>query len=208
MSRARQREETRARILEAARRRFLGDGFEATTVRAIAADVGMSVGSVMAVGDKRALLVAVLDAEIQQIQDARAGRPLPTGPVLEQILHLLAPFLELFSAHAPLAREYGAVLMGAAHRSDVFGALGEALRRELGEVLRAGDDGSAAAPAAVEDLADAVYFTYLGVLFAGAARGGDPGPGMEADLRRVLPPLLAPTLSAVDDQAPVGKDRR
>lgn len=67
-----QAEETRRRILDAARGLFVTDGYGATTIEAIAAKAGVSVQTVYAVlGSKAAMLMALLD---QLAIDADPGR--------------------------------------------------------------------------------------------------------------------------------------
>lgn len=59
-SRARRRDATRSRIAEAAGRRFASDGFERTTVRAVAADAGVDPALVLHYfGSKAGLFAAV-----------------------------------------------------------------------------------------------------------------------------------------------------
>lgn len=64
-SRREQAAESRARVLEAARRRFLRDGYAATTVTAVAKDAGVSAETVYkAFTNKAGLLKAVFDIAI------------------------------------------------------------------------------------------------------------------------------------------------
>lgn len=57
---------TRAAILEAARRRFAADGFERTTIRAIAADAGIDPSMVMRYyGNKDGLFAAAADIDLR-----------------------------------------------------------------------------------------------------------------------------------------------
>jgi AcrR family transcriptional regulator len=59
-------EQTRAAILAAARRRFAADGFERTTIRAIAADAGIDPSMVMRYyGSKDGLFAAAADIELR-----------------------------------------------------------------------------------------------------------------------------------------------
>jgi AcrR family transcriptional regulator len=58
-------EQTRAAILTAARRRFAADGFERTTIRAIAADAGIDPSMVMRYyGSKDGLFAAAADLDL------------------------------------------------------------------------------------------------------------------------------------------------
>lgn len=59
-------EQTRAAILTAARRRFAADGFERTTIRAIAADAGIDASMVMRYyGSKDGLFAAAADLDLE-----------------------------------------------------------------------------------------------------------------------------------------------
>jgi AcrR family transcriptional regulator len=70
-----QARENRARIVEAARRRFLGDGYAATTLAAIAADADVSVETVYkAFRNKAGVLKAVFDVAV-----AGDDEPVPLG---------------------------------------------------------------------------------------------------------------------------------
>jgi AcrR family transcriptional regulator len=80
-SRTDQKAATRAAILAAARAEFESVGFDAATIRGIAARAGVAVGTVMAQGDKREILHAalfeslegVLVGAIAALADAPAG---------------------------------------------------------------------------------------------------------------------------------------
>lgn len=54
---------------------FATNGFAATTVRQIAADAQVSVGTVMAVGAEEALLVTSFDTWIAAVHHARSADP-------------------------------------------------------------------------------------------------------------------------------------
>jgi AcrR family transcriptional regulator len=181
-----QRETTRDRVLDAARHLFFERGFEATTIRDIATAADVSVGTVIAVGDKRALLVTTFDDQIAAIQDRPPGpadhaaaRPTDT---VDRVMELLEPFLTMYSANPALARDYGAVLMGGRHGTGVFGTLVPAFVDRIRAVLEqvgAGADDAAAA-------GRTIYLAYLGVLFAWAGRGTDDAAEAREDLRQVV----------------------
>ena len=66
MTAPRRSDQTRAAILAAARRRFAADGFERTTIRAIAADAGIDPSMVMRYyGSKDGLFSAAADLDLQ-----------------------------------------------------------------------------------------------------------------------------------------------
>src|SRR5215469_4753092 len=88
-SRAEQRRRTEARILDAATQVFMADGYERTTIRAVAAAAGVDAGLVMHYfGSKQELFRRVIDAApVPEI----SGAP---GQAAEQILAGLASRLE------------------------------------------------------------------------------------------------------------------
>jgi AcrR family transcriptional regulator len=93
-SRAEQRRRTEARILDAATQAFLADGYERTTIRAVASAAGVDAGLVMHYfGSKQELFRRVIDAApVPEL----SGAP---GQAAEQILAALAGRL----ASAPVA---------------------------------------------------------------------------------------------------------
>src|ERR1700733_12712513 len=84
-SRAEQRRRTEARILDAAAQAFLTDGYERTTIRAVASAAGVDAGLVMHYfGSKQELFRRVIDAvPVPEINEA-------SGQAAEQILAGLA----------------------------------------------------------------------------------------------------------------------
>ncbi|MFI7006179.1 TetR/AcrR family transcriptional regulator [Streptomyces sp. NPDC050145] len=179
-SRSEQKEATRARVLGAAERLFGARGYASTTVRDIAADAGVSVGTVMAVGDKAAILVELFDRRIAALHAARGAREATrtAGSPVDEVLTLFAPFVEVFTADQDLARHYAAALVSGRHRAGVFDELAGVLRREIAEVLTQ----HGFAPAAAERAATAVHLAYLGTLFMGAGSGTDDLGGPVTDL--------------------------
>lgn len=168
-SRTEQRERTRERVIASAQRLFRADGFRATTVRAIATDADVSVGTVMGVGDKEALLLACFDRWIGDIQrGSGVGEALVTESAAQRIQGLVAPFLHLFESDLGLAREYGAVLARGSHETEVFAGLAIVLTDSFETVFR--DAGLAGRSSAA---ARTTYLSYLGLLLASAATGAD-----------------------------------
>ena len=186
-ARREQREATRQRVLTAAERLFASRGFEATTIREIAADAGVSVGTVMAVGDKAAILVELFDRRIATLHTTRAERgesrqPAPPSRLVDEILTLFEPFVALFSSDPELARQYAAALVTGKHQAGVFDELAAVLRREISEVLA----GAGFAPEAATRGATAIHLAYLGTLFVGAGAGGTDPTGPIEDLVSVV----------------------
>ena len=185
--RADQREATRLAVLEAAEGLFLERGFESTTVREVAEAAGVSVGTVMSVGDKRALLAAVFARGIGLVDERRRARAAARGfaaasvgrvaaqarvgatwrgPVA-RIVAIVEPYAALFAGRVELARAYAGVLATGRHGEVVFGELAEALRREFERELRVAPSAHPEPAAA----AQAIYLVYMGALFVWAGSG-------------------------------------
>ncbi|WP_235831484.1 TetR/AcrR family transcriptional regulator [Gordonia zhaorongruii] len=168
-----QRERTREHVITAAQSLFTEYGFADTTVRRIAAAAQVSVGTVMSVGDKDALLIASFDRWIGAVHRGRAGDAAPVGAntatsPIDRIGDVVQPFLDIFAADMDLAREYGAVLARGTHSTEVFGELAVALHRDFATVFTdagLGEDATAAATA--------VYLAYLGLVMTSAITGND-----------------------------------
>lgn len=195
---------TRQRVIAAARQRFVERGYAATTVRGIAEAAGVSAGTVMAVGDKNALLIEVFDAQIAALHagswyegaaptttDAAAAdrstateRSAATGTCVDRLAALARPFVELFAVHADLARHYAAILVSGTHRSTLFAELADRLRQDFAAAIASprGCAASADAPSRAASL----YYAYVGVLFSTSATGAVDVREIEQELRRAF----------------------
>jgi len=89
--RQQQKAETRALILDAARALFEERGFDGTTMRALAAEAGVGLGTIFAhFPDKAALLMATLLDDLAQT-DQHIVETLPEdAPIRDQIMHMAA----------------------------------------------------------------------------------------------------------------------
>jgi AcrR family transcriptional regulator len=176
-SRAEKREATRLKVLASAERLFRAQGFGATTVRQIAADAGVSTGTVMSVGDKDALLVAIFDTWIAAVHRNRGGQggradngPLTPAAASREVMELIEPFISYFTLDLALSREYAAVIVRGTHESEVFQALARTLIAELETLLaRTPLTGTEAGAGA-----HTVYFGYLGILMTVGNGALDP----------------------------------
>lgn len=177
-SRAVQKVNTRQKVLASAESLFRERGFEATTIRQIAAEAGVSSGTVIAAGDKEALLVAIFEGWIGAVHEARGAEPTAEDPI-EALLALFAPFISYFDLDDDLSRQYAATIARGQHESIIFGHLKEALLEEITTHLES---------AGTEDPhtgAQVVYYAYLGLLFT-ASNGAVPPEAALTQLREVI----------------------
>lgn len=184
-SRERQRLETAATVLAAADTLFLTRGFTQTKIREVAEACGVSVGTVMAVGDKDALLVAVLDDRIRQIHTQRSESQTLNDALdhIESISRQLEPFVTLFTSHPTLARAYASILVGGKHNSVVFKELAALLIQEIAAILIASGRTTEQRATAI---AEAVYFAYIGRLFTWPTDADDDADRLRHELRRII----------------------
>ncbi|SDR76151.1 DNA-binding transcriptional regulator, AcrR family [Brevibacterium siliguriense] len=196
------RRQTEDRIIDAAAKLFLEHGFRATTIRAVAQAAEVSVGRVMAVGDKDAVLVRCFDRWIGQLQNgtytppprrtslsrrgtdtgAEKGPPRPTSAVQRHLFELFLPFLEFFAEHEDLSRDYAAAMMRVKGEPEVFNTLAVDLQSRLSESLVSIGINEDHAQAS----ATALYDSYLGILFRWAATTMSRDDAVEAMLASIV----------------------
>ncbi len=164
---------THENVMAAAQKLFRERGFKGTTIREIAEAAGVSVGSVMAVGDKNGLLVATFDHAISEMHQAQppqeqsnAEVSMPNGPV-DDVMAIFEPFLSMFGTQMDLAREYGAILMSGNHRSVIFQELAVVLTSQIERTLEAAGMSTEKSSLA----ARGIYLAYLGTIFVWAGSG-------------------------------------
>lgn len=182
-SRSEQQAATRQKVLAAADRLFRAQGFKATTIRQIAAEADVSTGTVMAAGDKDALLVAIFENWITSVHDSRHTEPAPatTTATAEDVLQLFGPFVGYFALDSELSREYLAILVRGNHESVIFRDLAQALLGELEAVLAR----TALPPDQVARGARTIYLAYLGLLMT-ASSGAIAMPEAAVQLRETI----------------------
>src|SRR3954463_9581010 len=84
------RPETRVHVLDVARRRFLAEGYQAVTMRSIAAEAGVDAALVSYFfGSKRGLFGAVLALTANPPELLRAALPGAPAPLPERVLGAL-----------------------------------------------------------------------------------------------------------------------
>jgi AcrR family transcriptional regulator len=102
--RAQQKEETRIRVLNVARRHFEKHGFEGTNLRAIAAEAKVSAATVIVhFRDKKELLHAALFDDLEETID-RALLELPEADLETQLHAITESFFGYYLQHPKLSR--------------------------------------------------------------------------------------------------------
>lgn len=174
-----QKASTRAQLLACARGLFAARGFQATTIRAVAAEAGVAAGTVLAhFPDKSSLLVAAMLDDLGAVQ-ARAFGSLPRRATAErQLLHLARVFYEYYGQNPDLSRTLLKEMWF------VPGPWGEALaagaadfgQRVAALLMAAQARGELRADADCALAATAFFSLYLSVLLGALSRGGfEPG---------------------------------
>ena len=190
--RAARKDATRGRLLAEARHAFVRQGYEATTIRGVAAAAGVAVGTVFVhFPDKSALLAATLDDHLQQVL-GRALDTLPPGGARQKVGHVLKALFAGYARQPALSRvllretlfAQGDQREAAQAGVEAFVAQLEGWCREPGN-LRPGLD--------PHDAAEAIFAAYLAALLEGLAQ---PRPRVETMWQRVerlIAPWFKPT---------------
>lgn len=178
---------THLRVLDTARRLFQDRGLAATTVRDIAQASGVSVGTVMTVGDKNALLVQAFDTMVTAVHAQRAGYAPPLGgdsdTCVGRLDVLVQPFVSLFTENPELSRTYASILVSGTHSSVLFTDLAAALINEFTTAITThGCTSQTDAPTK----AQALYAAYVGTLFTWSARDSLDPSGLTTRLHTVF----------------------
>ena len=105
--RERQKAQTHALILKSARHLFNTNGFEKTTIRAVATHAEIGLGTLYKhFTNKTSLLAAALYDDLARLfQEASAAIP-DQGTLLEQLLHLAGFNFRYYTSRPRLSREY------------------------------------------------------------------------------------------------------
>lgn len=168
---------TRARLLEAAREMFADRGYEAATVRDIAAAANLSTGAVFAsFADKADLFSEVIVAEYEFMHAAMVAATDVTTPARETLLNLLTMAYDSYLSQTRLVQ----AALGFCWMRDLVSETRhmeavELVRGHLASVLQRGVDSGELAPTLdVKLTSEMLWETYLsnyrGVIFEGWGR--------------------------------------
>jgi AcrR family transcriptional regulator len=188
--------DTRGRVLEIARRRFLADGYRAVTLRSVATEAGVDVALISYFfGSKRGLFGAALGLAANPADLLRAALPGDRATMPERVLRTLLTTWD-DPVHGPRLRVLATTV---AQEPEFARMFRELVQREMTEQM-AEYVGAADAPARA-----AVFTTQLaGVIFARYVLALEPIASLPADelVRHLVPGLRAVLYG------PVGVPRR
>jgi AcrR family transcriptional regulator len=184
---------SRQRLLDAARRLFMERGYEAATVRDIAAAAGLSTGAVFAsFSDKADLFRQVMDVDGRAEVDAMRAAAAGSGPVEAKLLALLSAASAYQLQQPQLLR----AAEGAAWSNGAFDGLKERPGRDeavsmLVQALQAGvSSGELRTGSDLELIADTLWDAQLANLRR-AVCGGARRAELEGRMTRLIRVLLA-----------------
>jgi len=162
--REQQKQATRAKVLDAARDLFDGEGYEETTIRAIAERAGVSVGSVFTTfASKAEILGQIMNERIEQLTgELEKVVPHLRGSIVDRLSALMAIHYDFQMRRPKLYLAYLSVSFHEQHaRGFVRMGMSPALRAPLREIIRGGvDRGEIRPDAEVELLIDALVSLY------------------------------------------------
>src|SRR3989344_5684347 len=135
--RALAKQQTRAKVLAAARQLFSTEGYEGATIRDIAAAAGMSTGAVFAnFADKSELFREIMVADLAALEEAMIEAAARGRNVDDALLKIFSAGYAFYKSQMPLARaafgmswscEDGQALRGIAHVQHIVDLFGEQL---------------------------------------------------------------------------------
>ena len=100
-----QKARTRHQIVEVARRLFDDRGFKRTTIRLVASEAGVGLGTILThFPDKESLLIATLLDEMENFQTLQWETMPPDAPLREQLVHLARAGFEAWLHRPALSR--------------------------------------------------------------------------------------------------------
>lgn len=168
-TRAQARDARRREVMRAAWKLFAENGFDRTTIRQIAERAGVSVGTVMNVGDKTTLLLDLMEAAIAE---RMTEPPTHRDDAATTIWLRLEAYFDFFASVPRLAKAYGRALFTAAGPNHhALTTQAEAFTKILA------DDIIGHAPrVSAADAAQAAHAIFAGYILAVATWGSDAAP--------------------------------
>ena len=162
--RALAKQQTRAKVLAAARQLFSEQGYEGATIRDIAAAAGMSTGAVFAnFTDKSDLFREIMLTDMAALAGAMADAAQQGASAQDNLLRVFAAGYRFYQTQRPLARAAFSVGWSPVDGPALRGAPPvQAMLGVIADVLRKGEaNGELAAGAASELRAQMLFDAYL-----------------------------------------------
>lgn len=139
--RTQHKEDKKKRIFGAAAELFTAEGFERTTIRAIAKEAGVAVGTVFLYArDKQELLAVVFCAEVTEVQTR--AKPLldEEGPLEECLLSFLGEYYKYYGQREELSRVFLKELMFSSRRIPALREMTVSFVSSIGGALAAAQE--------------------------------------------------------------------
>ena len=190
--REQQKAETRALILAAAKALFVEKNYENTTIRAIARQAGVAVGTVFVhFPDKSALLAAALYEDIEQVL-AEAFTAIPQTGLKAQLLYLAQSLYNYYAQNPSLSRT---LVKESMFMSGEWGViLTEQIQRFIVEVAQLCHTAQAKGDLLVNldsELAARIFFSHYWLALFVGLQSETVSPQAQTDmLEQLLTPLL------------------
>jgi AcrR family transcriptional regulator len=103
--RERSKQENKDKIVMAARRLFAEHGYDSSTLRQIAVEAGLGLGTLFNyISDKRDLIYLIFNEEVDSLTDRALAAPRPWQTVSAKILSITEPHYRLFGSEPILSR--------------------------------------------------------------------------------------------------------
>ena len=176
--RSKKGEATRARLVQTAFALFEKDGFEKTTLRAIAAKAGVSLGLLYRYYPSKDALVVELYDDLSQ-RFVRRSAALPEGPWVLRVLRLLRVSLDVLAPHREALRAMVPSLT-VAPGHPLFIPGGQPSHLRVQSRFEAAVAGASDAPENAARLGRQLYLAHLGLVLAWLL---DRSPGQRATRR-------------------------
>ncbi len=187
-----QKAETNALILAAAKALFIEKNYENTTIRAIAKQAGVALGTVFVhFPDKSALLAAALYEDIERVL-AEAFATIPQTTLKVQLLHLAQSLYSYYAQNPSLSRtlvkesmfmsgEWGDILMGQIQRFNI----------EVAQLFRTAQTKGEVPSGLDSDLAAQIFFSHYWLALFVGLQSETVSPQTQTELlAQLLTPLL------------------
>ena len=184
--------QTRRLILDAAYKLFEQKGYDKTTMRALAAEAGVGLGTIFQhFPDKSALLLAAFNEDLTDIA-LKALASLPQAGLRERAEHLVRPIFEFYADRPHLAREIlkeGLFAQGSTAQKLLAqeASISEQMASVYADAIKSGE---LRADLDVQKASEAFWALYLSVLIRGLRIGQFEAGPMTDYLMSLLDLLL------------------